>query len=107
MCLGHSGAGGGLRCAAEARCAAAVPPGSWFASHFSYEGCAAPQVVAELDGAYYALLEHALCCSWAAPAVPPPHAWFPAFAAEHPGTGLMLIRHPPQAHTCISAWRLV
>ena len=53
--------------------------------------------MAKLDGAYYALLEHALCCGWAAPAVPPPHAWFPAFAAEHPGAGLVLIRDPPQA----------
>ena len=43
------------------------------------------QVTAALDGAYYALLEHALCCGWAAPAVPPPHAWFPAFTAAHPG----------------------
>jgi len=51
------------------------------------------QAAAALDGAYYALLEHALCCGWAAPAVPPPHAWFPAFAAAHPGAPA---RAPPQ-----------
>ncbi|KAK9837237.1 hypothetical protein WJX81_000930 [Elliptochloris bilobata] len=48
----------------------------------------AVMVMAELDGAYYALLEHALCCGWAAPAMPPPHAWFPAFATAHPGNAM-------------------
>lgn len=38
-----------------------------------------------IDGAYYAILEHFLTCSWAAPAVQPPHVYFPELAAAHSG----------------------
>ena len=40
---------------------------------------------AAMDNCFYALLEHSLTCGWAAPGVPPPHLWFPAMAAAHPG----------------------
>ena len=59
---------------------------SWSPAPYRNLAHVCPKAAAELDGAYYAVLEHALCCGWAAPAVPPPHAWFPAFAAAHPGT---------------------
>lgn len=52
-----------------------------------------------LDGAYYALLEHFLTCSWAAPAVHPPHVYFPALAAAHAGNATaveeLLREHAP------------
>jgi len=40
---------------------------------------------ANLDSAYFVLLDHSLTCRWAAPPVPPPHAYFPAIASLHPG----------------------
>ena len=40
---------------------------------------------ANLDSAYFVLLDHSLTCGWAAPPVPPPHDYFPAVAALHPG----------------------
>lgn len=40
---------------------------------------------ADLDIAYYALLEHHLSCGYATPPVPPPHIYFPALARAHPG----------------------
>lgn len=43
-------------------------------------------VASALDGCYYALLDHFLTCGWAAPAVPPPHAYFPAITASAAGT---------------------
>lgn len=42
-------------------------------------------VCANLDSAYFVLLDHFLTCGWAAPPVPPPHEYFPAIAAMHPG----------------------
>ena len=41
---------------------------------------------ADLDTAYYALLEHHLSCGYETPPVPPPHVYFPALAQAHPGT---------------------
>lgn len=40
---------------------------------------------ADLDIAYYALLEHHLSCGYATPSVPPPHEYFPALAHAHAG----------------------
>ncbi len=40
---------------------------------------------ADLDRAYYALLEHHLSCGYDTPPVPPPHVYFPALAQAHPG----------------------
>ncbi len=40
---------------------------------------------ANLDSAYFVLLDHFLTCGWAAPPIPPPHDYFPAIAAMHPG----------------------
>jgi len=48
-------------------------------------------VTAALDGCYYALLEHGLMCGWDAVVVPPPHLWFPAMTAAHPGELYLLI----------------
>ncbi len=75
-------------------CFRRLAPTGWMGGAPSCKRHARAQVAAALDGAYYALLEHALCCGWAAPAVPPPHAWFPAFAAAHPGAPA---RAPPRA----------
>ena len=49
-------------------------------------------VTAALDGCYYALLEHGLTCAWDAAVVPPPHLWFPAMTAVHPGVPYLPIR---------------
>lgn len=40
---------------------------------------------ANLDSAYFLLLDHYLTCGWEAPPVPPPHEYFPAMVAMHPG----------------------
>lgn len=53
------------------------------ASEMSAE--AVVHVAASLDGCYYALLEHFLTCGWEAPAVPPPHDYFPAITAAAAG----------------------
>lgn len=45
----------------------------------------AVQLAASLDGMYYLLLEHHLSTRGGSPAVPPPHLYFPAVAAAHPG----------------------
>ncbi|BDA49847.1 hypothetical protein COCOBI_14-4670 [Coccomyxa sp. Obi] len=42
-------------------------------------------VIASLDAAYYALLEHHLSCGHETPAVPPPHVYLPAIVAANPG----------------------
>ena len=42
-------------------------------------------VCANLDSAYFVLLDHSLTCRWTAPPVPPPHDYFVAVAAQHPG----------------------
>ena len=44
---------------------------------------------ADLDIAYYALLEHHLSCGYGMPPVPPPHIYFPALARAHPGACLL------------------
>ena len=49
-------------------------------------------VATSLDSCYYALLEHFLTCEWAAPAVPPPHDYFPAITASHHGESGLLER---------------
>jgi hypothetical protein len=45
----------------------------------------AVHLCASLDAAYYALLERHLSSRGRTPAVPPPHVYFPALAAAHPG----------------------
>ena len=59
---------------------------------FAFCGDAGPDCVqaivftcANLDSAYFVLLDHFLTCGWAAPPVPPPHEYFPALAALYPG----------------------
>lgn len=42
-------------------------------------------VIARLDEAYYALLEHHLSCGHRTPPVPPPHIYLPAVVAANPG----------------------
>ncbi|KAK9904746.1 hypothetical protein WJX75_001738 [Coccomyxa subellipsoidea] len=42
-------------------------------------------VIARLDEAYYALLEHHLSCGHETPAVPPPHRYLPVIVAANPG----------------------
>ncbi len=42
-------------------------------------------VIARLDEAYYALLEHHLSCGHRTPPVPPPHIYLPAIVAANPG----------------------
>ncbi|EIE18633.1 Clavaminate synthase-like protein [Coccomyxa subellipsoidea C-169] len=42
-------------------------------------------VIASLDEAYYALLEHHLSCGHETPSVPPPHVYLPAIVAANPG----------------------
>ena len=42
-------------------------------------------IIAALDMCYYALLEHSLICKWPAGGLPPPHVYFSAMAAAHPG----------------------
>ncbi len=46
---------------------------------------------ADLDKAYYALLEHHLSCGYDTPPVPPPHVYFPALARAHPGVAERLL----------------
>ena len=45
----------------------------------------AVQLLSSLDGMYYMLLEHHLSTGGGSPAVPPPHIYFPAVTAAHPG----------------------
>ncbi len=46
-------------------------------------------VIARLDEAYYALLEHHLSCGHETPSVPPPHVYLPAIVAANPGRPLI------------------
>lgn len=48
-------------------------------------GESAVLVIASLDAAYYALLEHHLSCGRETHAVPPPHVYLPAIVAANPG----------------------
>ncbi|CAL8464285.1 g3820 [Coccomyxa elongata] len=48
-------------------------------------GESAVLVIASLDAAYYALLEHHLSCGHETHAVPPPHVYLPAIIAANPG----------------------
>ena len=45
----------------------------------------AVHLCADLDLAYYSLLEHHLSCGHPVPPVPPPHSYFPALAQAHSG----------------------
>jgi len=49
------------------------------------------QMCADLDLAYYAMLEHHLSCGYKTPPVPPPHVYFPAMAQAHPGNLSMVL----------------
>ena len=51
-------------------------------------------VCANLDSAYFVLLDHFLTCRWAAPPVPPPHDYFAAIVASHPGGHHTLLSVP-------------
>ncbi|CAK0783568.1 hypothetical protein CVIRNUC_006767 [Coccomyxa viridis] len=64
------------RCRATCQAAQAAPTLS--AEH-------AVHLSADLDLAYYSLLEHHLSCGHPVPPVPPPHSYFPALAQAHPG----------------------
>ena len=46
---------------------------------------AAVYLCANLDALYYDLLQYYLRRGGEGPAVPPPHEYFPAVAAKHPG----------------------
>lgn len=52
-------------------------------------------VIARLDEAYYALLEHHLSCGHDTPAVPPPHRYLPVIVAANPGESCLC--HPTEA----------
>lgn len=65
-----------------------LPPPPPFSARPSLAHAAAQAVVfvcANLDSAYFLLLDHYLTCGWEAPPVPPPHEYFPALIAMHPG----------------------
>ena len=72
------------RCRATCQAAQAAPTLS--AEH-------AVHLCADLDLAYYSLLEHHLSCGHPVPPVPPPHSYFPALAQAHPGA---------RCDTCVS-----
>lgn len=65
--------------ARAARAAAGKPPSAALSAR------AALTVVVAADSAYNAIWEHFLAAAWAAPAVVPPHLYFPAAAEAHPG----------------------
>ncbi len=71
--------------------AASLKTGEAAAATDALDPDAVVAVTAALDGCYYALLEHGLTCGWDAGAVPPPHLWFPAMTAAHPGELYLLI----------------